>query len=73
MLRVFPARLAETRCEDTLLTGALPDQAAPHGALARIEAPGLELLQPGARPPRRVTGANHRNPVMPNHPAGREA
>jgi hypothetical protein len=50
MLRVFPARPAETRYEDTLLTGALLDQAAPHGALARIGPPGRELLQPGARP-----------------------
>ena len=28
-----------------MLTGALPDQAAPYGVLADVEALGLELLQ----------------------------
>jgi hypothetical protein len=30
---------------NTVLVGALPDQAALHGTLARIEALGLELLE----------------------------
>ena len=45
LLGAFPALLAETRGEDTLLWGALPDQAALHGVLAEIEALGLELLE----------------------------
>jgi hypothetical protein len=45
MLRAFPALQAETRGGDTLLRGALPDQAALHGVLADIEALGLELLE----------------------------
>ena len=45
MLRAFPALAAQTRGEDTLLTGCLPDQAAVYGVLARLEAFGLELLE----------------------------
>jgi hypothetical protein len=45
MRRAFPALQAETRGEDTLLRGVLPDQAALHGVLAQIEALGLELLE----------------------------
>ena len=44
MRRAFPALHAETRGQDTLLRG-VPDQAALHGVLARIEALGLELLE----------------------------
>jgi hypothetical protein len=44
-LGAFPALQAETSGRDTLLTGALPDQAALHGVLAEIEALGLELLE----------------------------
>ena len=40
----FPALRAQPRGEDTVLTGALPDQAALYGVLAEIEALGLELL-----------------------------
>ena len=36
---------AETNGEDTLLKGGVPDQAALHGVLARIEALGLELIE----------------------------
>ena len=43
MLGAFPALEAETHGEDTVLSG-IPDQAALHGALAQIEALGLELL-----------------------------
>ena len=45
MLRAFPALRAETPGQDTLLRGAVTDQAALHGVLARIEALGLELLE----------------------------
>jgi len=41
----FPALRAQTRGEDTVLTGALPDQAALYGVLAEMEALGLELLE----------------------------
>jgi hypothetical protein len=41
----FPALRAQTRGEETVLTGALPDQAALYGVLAEIEALGLELLE----------------------------
>jgi hypothetical protein len=43
-LRAFPALHAETLGRDTLLRG-VTDQAALHGALARIEELGLELLE----------------------------
>jgi hypothetical protein len=43
MLTAFPALRAELNGEDTLLRGALPDQAALHGVLAQVEALGLEL------------------------------
>jgi hypothetical protein len=45
MLRAFPALHAETRGADTLLQGAVADQAALHGVLARVEALGLELIE----------------------------
>jgi hypothetical protein len=44
-LEAFPALEAETRGDDTLLRGPIPDQAALHGVLAQIEALGLELLE----------------------------
>jgi hypothetical protein len=43
--RAFPALRAETRGRDTLLRGAVADQAALHGVLAQVEALGLELLE----------------------------
>ncbi|MBJ7599045.1 MAG: hypothetical protein DLM67_05590 [Candidatus Nephthysia bennettiae] len=45
MLGAFPGLQPERRGEDTLLRGPLPDQTALHGALAQIEALGLELLE----------------------------
>jgi hypothetical protein len=45
MRAAFPDLHAEAQGEDTLLTGVLPDQAALYGALARVEALGLELLE----------------------------
>ena len=56
MRAAFPGLHAEAHGEDTLLTGALPDQAALYGVLAQAEALGLELLEV-----RRLRGgpANH--------------
>ena len=45
LLSAFPELRARTRSGVTVLTGALPDQAALHGVLTRIEALGLELLE----------------------------
>ncbi len=45
MLRAFPALTAQTRGEDTLLSGCLQDKAAMYGVLAKLEALGLELLE----------------------------
>jgi hypothetical protein len=44
MLRAFPALHATTQGRDTLLRG-IADQAALHGALARVEELGLELIE----------------------------
>jgi hypothetical protein len=71
MRAAFPDLRAEAHGEDTLLTGTLPDQAALHGALARIEALGLELLEV-----RRLEGPDHgESPggVTPPHPDARNA
>ena len=51
MLFAFPGLRAQPRGQDTVLTGALPDQAALHGVLAEIEALGLELLEVRRLPP----------------------
>ena len=45
MLRAFLALHAETEGEDTLLCGAVADQAALYGLLAQLEALGLDLLE----------------------------
>jgi len=47
----FPALRAQPRGEDTVLTGALPDQAALYGVLAEIEDLGLDLLEVRRLPP----------------------
>ena len=41
----FPGLRARARGTQTVLTGALPDQAALFGVLSHIEALGLELLE----------------------------
>ena len=45
LLGAFPGLHAETEGSETVLTGALPDQAALYGVLAVVEALGLELLE----------------------------
>jgi len=45
MRSAFPTLRAEMRGEDTVLTGALADQAALYGILTEIEALGLELVE----------------------------
>jgi hypothetical protein len=44
MLRAFPTLRATIQGHDTLLRG-ITDQAALHGALARVEELGLELIE----------------------------
>jgi hypothetical protein len=45
LLEAFPGLHAEPQRGETVLAGALPDQAALHGVLAQVEALGLELLE----------------------------
>jgi hypothetical protein len=51
VLRAFADLHTETNGEDTLLKGALRDQAALYGVLAQIEALGVELLEVRRDPP----------------------
>lgn len=44
-LSAFPSMLSEVACGDTVLTGLLEDRSALFGAIAQIEALGLELLE----------------------------
>jgi hypothetical protein len=57
MRRAFPALRARIQGQDTLLRGAIADQAALHGALAQIEALGLELIEVRRTPCEPGTGA----------------
>jgi hypothetical protein len=45
LLCAFPGLRARTHGTETVLTGALPDQAALFGVLSHIEALSLELLE----------------------------
>ena len=45
LLAAFPELHAQTLDSVTVLVGHLPDQAALHGMLSRIESLGLELLE----------------------------
>ena len=45
VLSAFPELGARSRDNETVLFGALPDQAALHGVIGRIESLGLELLE----------------------------
>jgi hypothetical protein len=56
LLEAFPGLHAEVHRGETVLAGALPDQAALHGVLAQIEALGLELLEVRRAPPSRANG-----------------
>ena len=60
----FPALRAQAQGQDTVLTGTLADQAALYGALAQLEALGLELLEVRRESPDSVT---------PPHPAPGQA
>ena len=51
----FPTLRAQAQGQDTVLTGTLPDQAALYGALAQLEALGLELLEVRRESPDSVT------------------
>ncbi|MFY9668732.1 MAG: hypothetical protein WAK44_12375 [Trebonia sp.] len=64
MRAAFPALDAQVHDEDTVLTGVLTDQAALYGALAQMEALGLELLEVRRESPGGVT---------PPHPAANDA
>jgi hypothetical protein len=44
LLGAFPGLRTKAQAAETVLAGALPDQAALFGVLAQIEALGLELL-----------------------------
>jgi hypothetical protein len=61
VLRAFPDLRAGTQGGDTLLRGAVTDQAALHGVLARVEALGLELLEV-----RRLHHEAKTNPKLPD-------
>ena len=45
MMQAFPTLAASRSGEDTLLTGALPDQSALYGVIHELEALGLQLLE----------------------------
>lgn len=64
MRAAFPDLHGQPHGGDTLLTGALADQSALHGVLARIEALGLELLEVRRGSPGGMT---------PPHPDARNA
>jgi hypothetical protein len=51
LLRAFPDLEAKTRDGQTVLVGALPDQASLYGVLGQIEALGLKLLEVRYGPP----------------------
>jgi hypothetical protein len=45
LLAAFPTLEARLRADETVLSGALPDQSALFGVLQQIEALGLELVE----------------------------
>jgi hypothetical protein len=63
MRAAFPALLAQTEGDDTLLTGPLADQAELYGVLTQLERLGLELLEVRRESPGGVT---------PAHPGARD-
>jgi hypothetical protein len=44
-MSAFPTMACEHRCGETVLTGLLEDRSALFGAIAQIEALGLELIE----------------------------
>ena len=64
MLAAFPDLRAKAQGEGTLLTGVLPDQAALHGVLARIEELGLELLEVRHLPAQFTPPGRRRSPAL---------
>jgi hypothetical protein len=57
VLGAFPGMEAQTQRGETILSGALPDQAALYGVLAQLEALALELLE--VRRDRSSAAAHH--------------
>jgi hypothetical protein len=45
MLSAFPDLRSDVDGQDTVLSGVVPDRAALHGILSKIEAMGLELVE----------------------------
>jgi hypothetical protein len=75
LLNAFPELHARTLGPVTVLVGDLPDQAALHGVLSRIESLGLELLEVrrgGSRPdaPAKADGST---PGLPSEDLKRSA
>lgn len=62
----FPAFQAQVRGDDTVLAGALPDDAALYGVLAQMEALALEVLELRRLPPDRFL---QRRPLIQRRPA----
>ncbi len=53
-LSAFPTMESEVRSGDTVLTGSLEDRSAVYGAVAQLEALGLEILELRQVPPSTV-------------------
>jgi hypothetical protein len=51
MMQAFPTLAASRSGQDTLLSGALPDQCALYGVIHQLEALGLQLLEIRGLPP----------------------
>lgn len=69
-LSAFPSMVSELKDDETVLTGSLEDRSALFGALAQVEALGLDLLElkqihAGAKPP---SGRSPRAPEMGESP-----
>jgi EmrB/QacA subfamily drug resistance transporter len=72
LLRAFPGLEAHTCGGETVLAGALPDQAALHGVLDRIEALGLKLLEVRSGAPSSRDPSQARCPSPPTRYASKE-
>ncbi len=65
LLAGFPGLRATERDGETLLAGAVPDQAALFGLLAQVEALGLELIEVRRRKPEEAMDASDDAPAEP--------